>query len=146
MTRETAAGPRLMDEDYEALAMFRHALRRFLAFSEAAAQEAGMTPQQHQALLAIRGSPNRSVSVGELAEQLLIRHHSAVELADRLAHAGLLRRQADTADRRRVRLLLTPRAEDLLTELSATHREELRRLRPMLVKLLGSLDEQAPGS
>jgi len=146
MTTGSAAGPQLKDEDYEALAMFRHALRRFLAFSESAAQEAGLTPQQHQALLVIRGSPNHAISVGELAEQLLIRHHSAVELADRLSHAELLRREADLADRRRVRLVLTPRAERLLTELSATHREELRRLRPMLVKLLASLDEQASGS
>ncbi|HWX50662.1 MAG TPA: MarR family transcriptional regulator [Roseomonas sp.] len=146
MTTGSAAGPQLKDEDYEALAMFRHVLRRFLAFSESAAQEAGLTPQQHQALLVIRGSPNHSISVGELAEQLLVRHHSAVELADRLSHAELLRREADLADRRRVRLVLTPRAEGLLTELSATHREELRRLRPMLVKLLASLDEQASGS
>jgi len=128
--------------DYEALAAFRHELRVFLSFSEAAARAAGLTPQQHQGLLVIKGLPGAdSVSVGELADLLLIRHNSAVELANRLCAAGLLERTPDPNDRRRVRLSLTPAAEDLLRDLSAAHVQELQRMRPVLRTLLGILHE-----
>src|SRR5512143_1731075 len=89
--------------DYETLAAFRHALRQVLHFSEEAAERVGLTPQQHQALLAIKGYPGRDyVSIGELAERLRIRHHSAVGLVDRLEAQNLVARQGAEADRRQV--------------------------------------------
>lgn len=125
------------DADYRTLADFRFALRGFLAFSERAARTAGLTPQQHQALLTIRGYPGRDrVSVSELAERLLIRHHSAVELIDRLSRLGLIVRASDPADRRRVHITLTPKARRKLNGLSAAHIEELRRLSATVPRLL----------
>ena len=130
--------PPIAKADYEALAEFRHALREFLDFSQEAARQAGLAPQQHQALLAIKGYPGRDeVTVKELAERLLLRHHSAVELIDRLEGLGLLRRKADPEDGRRVRVALTAKAERRLADLSATHLEEIRRLGPGLGMLLG---------
>jgi DNA-binding MarR family transcriptional regulator len=130
----------LSKADYEALAAFRHALRRFLDFSGEAAKAAGLTPQQHQALLAIKGFPDRDrVTIGELAEQLVQRHHSTVGLVDRLEALGLVRRETDPADRRRAMVALTDRAEEALAGLSAIHRAELRRLRPSLAALLERL-------
>lgn len=123
--------------DYAALAAFRYALRRFLSFSAAAAREAGISASQHQALLAIKGFPGKEViSVGELAERLDLRHHSAVGMVDRLVRRRLVRRDRDSADRRRVRVSLTHRGEALLQGLSAAHRDELRRLGPELRRLL----------
>ncbi len=130
----------ISDEDYRALAAYRHALRRFLAFSEAAARDSGLTPQQHQAILAIRGHGREPMTIGELAETLLIRHHSAVELADRLARADLVERSDDPDDGRRVVIRLTPKAETLLEQLSAGHLEELRHGRSLFAKLLERLD------
>jgi DNA-binding MarR family transcriptional regulator len=130
----------LRKRDYQALAEFRAALRQFLAFSEAAAAEAGLTAAQHQALLAIKGMPP-PVSIGDLAAWMGVRHHSAVGLVDRLIRLGLLRRRADAADRRRVTLQLTARAERKLRTLSAAHREELRRLSLVLKSLLGALGQ-----
>lgn len=128
------------DADYRTLADFRFALRGFLAFSERAARAAGLTPQQHQALLAIRGySEGERMRVSELAERLLIRHHSAVELIDRLSRLGLIVRAADPADRRRVRITLTPKARRKLSGLSAAHIEELRRLSATVPRLLERL-------
>jgi DNA-binding MarR family transcriptional regulator len=134
----------LSDQDYEALAAFRHALRRFAAFSEAEAKAAGLTPQQHQALLAIKGRPKPlygadGLGIGEIAEHLLIRPNTAVELVDRLAEAGLVQRQPDPADRRRVLVRLTDRSETLLRRLSAAHVRELRSIRPGLLALLQML-------
>lgn len=131
----------LRDADYQALAAFRHALRNFLHFSEAAAEALGLTPQQHQALLAIRGaSGDGHLTVGALAEQLVIRPHSAVGLVSRLAAEGLVRREEGAADRRQVHVLLTAKAETLLERLSRAHREELRRIGPSLRTLLTQLD------
>lgn len=128
------------DSEYQALASFRYALRQFLRFSEEAAQAVGLTPQQHQALLAIKGFPGRDrVTVRELAERLQIRHHSAVGLVDRLAAQGLVERQPDTTDRRQVYVALTPRGLELLARLSAAHRHELRRIGPHLHRLLEQL-------
>jgi DNA-binding MarR family transcriptional regulator len=131
-------------EGYRTLADFRYLIRRFLEFSEMAAGRAGLTPRQHQALLAIKGfAAEPGPTVGELAERLCIRHHSAVELVDRLVEAGLCRRAHVAEDRRRVMLRLTEAAESRLVGLSAIHREELRSLRPALSAILDRLD--APG-
>lgn len=127
---------------YEALAAFRYALRRFLHFSETAAQAAGLTPQQHQALLALKGFPGRDyATVGELAERLQLRHHSVVGLVDRLAGEGLVVRAASKADRRRVLIQLTRRGERKLAQLSTLHREQLRQIGPELSGLLIRLNE-----
>src|SRR4051812_25186935 len=131
---------KITQADYETLAALRHALRRFLRFSQAAAQAAGMPPQQHQALLAIKGFPGRDyVSIRELAERLHLRHHSAVGLVDRLARRGLVRRRPSRQDRRRVEVSLTARGEALITRLSAAHLQELRQVRPELRRLLDSM-------
>jgi DNA-binding MarR family transcriptional regulator len=134
---------------YETLAEFRYALRKFLHFSEAAAQAVGVTPQQHQAMLAIKGFPGRDhVTIGELAERLQIKHHSAVGLADRLVAESYVARAADPGDRRQVYLTLTPRGEAVLEKLSATHREQLHRIGPQINRLLASLQgaSDAPAS
>ena len=126
----------LSDYDYQALAGFRFELRRFQSFSEQAAIAAGITPQQHQALLAIRAAEGSRMVVGELAERLLLKPHSASELVRRLAEGGWAVRRTSAGDRRSVQVELTPRAERLLASLSASHRAELRRLRPLLERLL----------
>jgi len=132
---------------YQALAEFRYALRKFLHFSETAAMALGLTPQQHQALLAIKGFPGRQpVTVGELAERLQVKHHSAVGLVDRLVADRHLRRVASSGDRRQVGLDLTPRGEAVLEQLSSTHREQLRRIGPQLSRLLESLDGVPPAN
>lgn len=126
--------------DYQLLAEFRYLLARFLAFSADAAHEAGLAPRQHQALLAIKGYPGGApVTVGDLAERLGIRHHSAVGLVDRLVGSGYLVRRADAQDRRRAILSLTAAGERALAGLSAAHREELRRIAPLLGPLLRQL-------
>jgi len=127
------------DEDYATLASFRHELRRFLHFSEQAAEAAGVTAQQHQALLAIRAAPGAAMLVGALAERLLLRPHSATGLVDRLQKQGLVERFQEEGDRRRVRVRLTAQGDALLASLSASHRAELRRLRPLLTDLVARL-------
>jgi DNA-binding MarR family transcriptional regulator len=131
---------RLDDSDYAALASFRHSLRSFLAFSEEAARKIGLTPQQHQTLLAVRGLTSEiGVTVGDIADYLLLKPHTAVGLVDRLVRAGLLLRTADERDRRRVLLTLTVKANEALAALSAIHLEEIRRNAPRLVDLLRKL-------
>ena len=131
----------LTQADYEALAVFRRALRQFTAFSEQAARRAGLTPQQHQALLAIKGAAGAEpLIIGDLAQALLIRPHSAVELVDRLVQLELVERREDPVDHRRVHVALTPHAEALLSELSAAHLKELRAIRPALLDLLRRFD------
>lgn len=123
--------------NYRALAEFRYEIRRYLNFSERAARAAGIEPQQHQALLAIKGLPAaRPATIGALAERLQIQHHSAVELVDRLEGRGLLRRARSRADRREVMLRLTPRGEKLLRKLSLPHRAELRSAGRALLRAL----------
>lgn len=135
----------LTKRDYETLAEFRYALRKFLGFSEAAAAEHGVTPQQYQAMLAIEGFPGRNwVTIGELAEQMRIVHHSAVGLADRMETLGLVRRAAERTDRRRVRLLLTAKGRRLLEKLYRVHREELRSCGPHLGALLQKAAARIP--
>src|SRR3954464_664999 len=112
-------------QHYELLARLRYTLRRFLNFSAEAAKAVGLTSQQHQALLAIKGFPGRDyVTIGELAERLQIRHHSAVGLVSRLAAQGIVERRPDTIDQRQVYVVLTPEGDDLLRRLTAVHREE----------------------
>lgn len=126
--------------DYQALAAFRHALRQFLAFSEEAARVSGLPPQQHQALLAIKGQPSgAAMTIGDLAEHLLIRHHSAVELVKRLVQAKLAVKSEGELDRRQVTIMLTAKAETILEELSAIHLAELKRSGPLLIELAGHL-------
>jgi DNA-binding MarR family transcriptional regulator len=121
-------------------AAFRFALREFLRFSEMTARRVGLTPQQYQALLAIRGFPGRDrMSIGELAERLQLHHHSTVGLVDRLVSKRLAVREKSTMDRRRVLVRLTPRGIRLVARVSAANRGELRRLRPRLTQLLARL-------
>lgn len=123
--------------DYKALSEFRYLIRCFLEFSQNAARAVGLTPRQHQALLAIKGFPlDRPVAIGDLAERLRIRHHSAVELVDRLAQSGLVSRTPDPSDQRRVLLSLTKVADGCLAELSAAHLDELSRIKPSLKRIL----------
>jgi DNA-binding MarR family transcriptional regulator len=129
----------LHDRDYAMLAEFRHALRQFLAFSEAEAAACGLTPQQHQVLLAIRGAEAGTVTIGLLAQRLMLKPHSASGLVDRLETLGLLQRSHSAEDRRQQILVITPRGEDLLAQLSATHREELVRIRPVFAALMERL-------
>ncbi|HVS51964.1 MAG TPA: MarR family transcriptional regulator [Opitutaceae bacterium] len=132
-----ASRRQLTPAHYETLAAFRHALRRFLHFSQEAATRAGIPPQQHQALLALKGfSPAGRLSVGALAERLHLRHHSTVGLVDRLARRGWVRRSPAREDRRRVEVQLTARGEALIARLSAAHLAELRTLGPELRRLL----------
>ena len=135
-----AKASKVTKAEYETLAALRHALRQFLHFSEEAARSAGLTPQQHQALLAIKGFPGRnSITIGELAERLQIRPHSAVGLADRLVSGRLATRRPDRQDRRQVHLALTARGEAVLERLSTAHREQLRRMGPQIGQLLERL-------
>lgn len=123
--------------DYQALAELRYQIRRFLYFSERAARDATLEPRQHQLMLALKGLPKRvRPRIGELAERLQIQHHSAVELVNRLAGGGYVRRQRAGDDRREVLLSLTPKGEKVLRELSLHHKAELRMQGPALVNAL----------
>ena len=116
----------LTKADYEALAVFRAALRRFVRFTEEGAREAGITPQQHQVMLAIMGRPGRSsASISEIAEFLQVKHNTAVGLIDRCEVAGLVRREAASSDRRQVQVSLTDFGQGLLERLSERNLQEL---------------------
>ena len=129
----------LTDIDYAALAEFRFALRRFQMFSETKAGEAGLTPQQHQALLAIRAADPDAATVGYVAQRLIVKPHTASELIDRLEAIDLVRREPAPSDRRRALLRLTSQATSILSALSSAHRDEIRRLQPLLVEHLTRL-------
>ncbi|HEY2812502.1 MAG TPA: MarR family transcriptional regulator [Acidimicrobiales bacterium] len=129
----------LSDADYSVLARFRFALRVFLRFSEQAARAAGVTPSQHQLLLAIRGFPDGNPTISDLAEWLQLRHHSTVELVDRAVDSGLIARRPDAQDGRRQRLVLTQSGARVLASLTTTHKEELRRFREEMSELLREL-------
>lgn len=132
----------LTDADYEALANLRYTLRRFMDFSTSAAQEEGLPSQQHQALLAIRGYRGEEpMTIGILAERLMIAPHSTSELVHRLVTAGYVTRRPDPADKRRQTLELTARANDLLKRLSAIHLTEIRDMAPRLIELLSDLQK-----
>jgi DNA-binding MarR family transcriptional regulator len=127
----------LSQADYEALANLRYALRQFTAFSSTEAQAAGLPPQQHQALLAIKGhAQEHQMTIGALAERLLIAPQTATELVNRLAEAGLVDRMTDPNDRRRHGLALTGKAEALLKPLSIVHLHKLRLMAPALIEIL----------
>lgn len=135
--RETEA---LTHSDYQSLAEFRYQVRRFLRFSEDAARKAGIEPRQHQLLLAVKGLPqHEKPRIGVLAERLQIEPHSAVELANRLAKSGYVRRQKDQVDRREVILSLTAKGEKLLCGLSLDHHAELRTAGPALMAALAGV-------
>jgi DNA-binding MarR family transcriptional regulator len=133
---------KLTDDDYERLAEFRYGLRRFLHWSEQQARQAGITPTQHQLLLAIRSSRDpHGASVSEVAEVLIIRHHSAVELIDRAQDAGLVTRERDADTQSVVRLKLTDMGALCLSALSEVHLRELAQLAPAMQALIGALSE-----
>ena len=136
----TVKANKITKAQYETLAGLRYALRQFLRFSENAAQAAGITPQQHQAMLAIKGFPGRDhITIGELAERLQILHHSAVGLANRLVAERYVRRVLSQGDRRQVYLALTARGETVLEKLSAVHHEQLQRVGRQISQLLKGL-------
>ena len=136
----------LTDTDYRSLAEFRHALRRFLAFSEQAARDHGLAPAQHQLLLAIRGHTGPTdPSISDLAEVLQLKLHSAGELADRAVDNRLVERRSDPADARRSLLSLTDEGQAHLDALSLLHRRELRRFRVELHSILDELDASDAG-
>jgi len=123
--------------DYAALADFRYHIRRFLHFSEQAARRAGLEPQHHQLMLALRGAgASTGCRIADLAERLQIQHHSAVELVSRLEEKDLIRRSRGAEDRREVYVSLTPHGEQVLGELTLHHREELRSAAPALISAL----------
>jgi len=130
----------LTSSDYRALADFRYRIRQFLHFSEGEARKEGLEPQQHQMLLAIRAlSDSGDPTVGELAGHLLVRHHSAVGLIDRLEDRDLVERCRTSEDRRQVRVRLTAKGQSVLEHLAGAHRDELRKSGPQLVRILGGL-------
>jgi DNA-binding MarR family transcriptional regulator len=123
--------------DYQALADLRYQIRRFLHFSEQAAHLVGIEPRQHQLMLALKGLPARTRPlIRELADRLQIQHHSTVELVNRLAAGGYVRRHRMQEDRRAVWLSLTKKGETILRELSLHHEEELQRRGPALIAAL----------
>jgi DNA-binding MarR family transcriptional regulator len=134
----------LSDDDYRALAAFRAGLRRFLRFSEDAARAAGLTPQQHQLLVAARGHAGpEPPTIGELADALQIKHHSTVGLIDRMTDAGYVQRAPSTADNRRVHILISPAGEAALASLTSAHRREYHQLADALRLLLETFE--SPG-
>ena len=141
--------PPLDPADYQSLGDFRRAIRDFLAFSEESAHEHGVTSQQHQALLAIKAHVGpESMSIGELADALLIKNHSAVGLVGRLQDRGLVVRRISAGDRRRVLLEITPEAERMLATISRSNLAELKSNAEAFRNLLESLrdiDERAAG-
>lgn len=133
-------GDGLSSDDYRMLFELRRSIRRFLRFSEDAARGRGLEPQQHQAMLAIRANEgDQAARIGDVAEWLQLRHHSAVELIDRLAARGLVERWRDSDDRRFVNVRLTPEGETILAELSRHHQAELRQAGPALARVLAQI-------
>lgn len=132
--------------DYQALADFRHQIRCFLHFSEQAARDAGIEPQQHQLLLALRAIQGGRAAIGTLAERLQIQHHSAVELVDRLEERRLVSRSRASSDRRQVLVQLTTQGEGALEKLAQFHLEELRNNGPALVEALEVLIRRMDGN
>jgi DNA-binding MarR family transcriptional regulator len=130
----------LSPEEYRALAEFRFRIRKFLHFSEQRTRALGVEPQQHQLLLAVRGLPEgKRATVGELAERLQLKHHSAVELVNRLEASGAVRRAAGADDAREVLIHLTRPGGALLRKLALAHRAELDSAGPELIKALRAI-------
>jgi DNA-binding MarR family transcriptional regulator len=143
------AGPRCREisaAGYRQLAEFRYRIRQFLHTSEEAARSRGIEPHQHQVLLAIKGLPEGSrPTVRTLSERLCLRHHSTVELIDRLAEQGAVARRHSEKDRREVLIELTPHGEELLHELSVLLWQELRVSGPALSASLLTVLAQSAG-
>lgn len=135
--------PALSDAEYNGLLAYRDRLRRFLHWSEQQAIDAGVTPAQYQLLLAVRGHPGAAPTVGDVADHLLLRHHSVVGLVDRAERANLVERRPDAGDQRVVRLSLTPHGARVLRRLASSHLAELRRRPPVLDPALleGDVDD-----
>lgn len=140
--RNKPAAFKVGDEDYRVLAAFRASLRKFLRVSEDLAHGVGLTPQQHQALLAVRGYSGGAPSMGQLAERLQIRHNSAVGLVTRLVTQGYVRRDASKIDLRRMHISVTPKGQRVLDELTEAHRIELKRAGPEITLLLTELTRE----
>lgn len=136
---KVAPQPKFAKNKYEALADFRYALRCFFAFSEQAADAAGLSPRQYQALLAIMGARS-DLGIGEMAERLMIRHHTAVELVNRLESNDFVSRIKDREDARRVYVKPTAKAERLMEGLASAHLLELKGIRPVLQQLLDQFE------
>jgi len=131
---------KLATRDYAQLAAFRHTLRKFLRFSEMAAADVGLTSQHYQAMLVVRGCPeDLRITINDLAQQLLIKHNSAVELVDRLAEEDLVLRESSPVDRRKVQLKLTGRGRQVLAKLAAMHRRELQQIGPVLRRFFAQM-------
>ncbi|MGV1789718.1 MarR family winged helix-turn-helix transcriptional regulator [Rhizobium sp. A37_96] len=134
----------LSQADYEALATLRYTLRKFMDFSTSAAHEAGLPPQQHQALLAIKGNgAGEAMTIGMLAEKLLIAPHTATELVGRLIDGDYVTRHPDPTDKRRQTLRLTEKSEEVLQRLSSIHLVEIRDMAPKLIEILTQLQADA---
>lgn len=132
--------PRISNADYRSLASFRYEIRKFLAFSEQAAREAGIEPQQHQLLLAVRGLPEGTrPTIRAVAERLCVQHHTTVALVDKLEERGFIERRRSTVDRREVLLQLTPKGGAMLRKLSALHRQQLRTVGPNMLAALQAI-------
>ena len=129
----------LSDSEYALLADFRFKVRGFFAFSKAAVAKAGLAPKQYEALLAVRARHDREMTIGDLADELYIRHHSAVGLVDRLEKSGLMIRDNSPAGRKVV-LSLTSRAQTVLASLAEVHLMELRRYAPAIIQLFSEPD------
>ena len=138
MAKDDRRGRAQLDsQEYALLAALRFALRSFLHFSESAAEGLGLTAQQYQAMLAMRGFPeDRKITINDLAQQLLIKHNTTVGLVDRLDRQGLVARGPSPVDGRQVYLRLTAKGERMLERLASVHREELHRIGPQLEQLL----------
>jgi DNA-binding MarR family transcriptional regulator len=131
-TARSSDQSKLSQSDYRDQADFRYAVRRFVRFSELQARQEGITPQQHLLLLMVRGHESYPrVSIGDIAERLQVRHHSASLLVERMVQRGLVSREIDAADRRRALVALTPTGQDVLDRITIANRREL-----------GELDEQ----
>jgi DNA-binding MarR family transcriptional regulator len=130
--------PQLQPDDYEALASFRYAMRKFLSFSKRAlAVEAQLTPEQYEALLALKAfSRSTGLTIGDLSERLQVKNHTAVSLVNKLAGAGLVTRKQGLSDRRHVFVLLTPAGSRLLAKAALTHRQEMRVRSPEMIEAL----------
>ena len=124
-------------DDYQALAEFRFQLRKFFHFSEQAAKKACLEPRQYQLMLAVKGLPkDRRPRIRDLAELLMVEHHSMVELVDRMESAGYLHRSRGDQDRREVLVSLTPKGERMLRDLALSHHTELSTRGPALIAAL----------
>jgi DNA-binding MarR family transcriptional regulator len=138
--------PELSRRDFENLLAFRNGLRRFIRWSETQARDAGLTPAQHQLLVAVKGHRGDGYpTISDLAGYLLLRHHSVVELVDRAVTAGIVSRQPDARDGRVTRIRLTPDGEARLSRLAAAHLDELRNLAPVLDHLVADWASHAAG-